>query len=60
MKSDRWHQITKVLRSALAETPESRETLIERACRGDRAMRAQVDALLAAHEAVGFGEPQTN
>ena len=57
MTPERWRQITEVFRAALARDGAARAAFIEEACAGDVSLRAEVDAMLAAHGAAGgFGE----
>ena len=53
---DRWHEITAVFHAALARDPATRDAFLNDACKHDPTLRAEVDALLAAHhEAGSFG-----
>jgi serine/threonine-protein kinase len=57
MTPERWRQITEVFHAALAKDTAARGALLDDACAGDAALRAEVNALLSAHEgAGGFGE----
>ena len=57
MSPERWRQITELFHAALAHDAATRNTLLDEACRGDDALRAEVGAMLAAHgQAGGFGE----
>ena len=49
----RWQQIDKLLDEALDQPPEGRKAFLEEACGGDKDLRKQVEALLAAHEKAG-------
>lgn len=62
MTPERWRRITEVFHAARARDAASRGTLLEEACAGDPALRAEVDAMLAAHrdaEQFGTGLPLT-
>jgi len=53
---DRWRQVTEIFHAALARDVGTREAFLADACRGDPSLRAEVDALVAAHgEAGPFG-----
>ncbi|MET0214308.1 MAG: serine/threonine-protein kinase [Vicinamibacterales bacterium] len=57
MTSERWKQITEVFHAVLAEHTSARVGYLDRACAGDRTLREEVDAMLAAHDDRGdFGE----
>ena len=57
MKPERWRQITETFHAALAREPGVRGAFLAEACDQDPDLRAEVDALLAAHHAAGgFGE----
>ena len=57
MKPERWRQITETFHAALARERDVRGAFLAEACDGDLDLRAEVDALLAAHHAAGeFGE----
>jgi Tol biopolymer transport system component/predicted Ser/Thr protein kinase len=57
MSPERWRRITDVFHAALAREAAMRGALLDEACAGDQALRAEVDALLAAHRDAGaFGE----
>jgi len=57
MTPERWRQVTAVFHAALARETPLRGALLDEACAGDKALRAEVDAMLAAHQdAGGFGE----
>src|SRR6185503_5304133 len=53
MKPERWQQLDKLFHSALAREPEERVEFLDEACAGDRALRKEVEALLAAHQNAG-------
>jgi hypothetical protein len=56
MTPERWRQITAVFHAALARDATVRPAYLEGACAGDAALRAEVEALLAANlEAGSFG-----
>jgi hypothetical protein len=55
--SERWQQVTGIFHAALAGDPVRREAFLADACGGDAALRAEVEALVAAHHEAGpFGE----
>ena len=57
MSPERWRQITEVFHSALAREAATRGALLDEVCADDLALRAEVDAMLAAHrDAGGFGD----
>jgi eukaryotic-like serine/threonine-protein kinase len=57
VRSERWLQVTEIFHAALASDPARREAFLADACGGDAALRAEVEALVAAHEEAGpFGE----
>ena len=57
MGSERWQQVTEIFHAALASDPARRDAFLADACGGDAGLRAEVDALVAAHREAGpFGE----
>ena len=57
MGSERWQQVTEIFHAALASDPARREAFLADACGGDAVLRAEVEALVAAHHEAGpFGE----
>jgi serine/threonine protein kinase len=61
MTPEQWQQIKDVLNQALELEPADRGGFLDRACAGDSSLRKEVEALLAADEAVGtefLDEPQ--
>ena len=57
MTPERWRQVTEVFHAARARDAAVRGSYLEHACGGDRALRAEVDAMLAAHhDPEGFGD----
>jgi serine/threonine protein kinase len=57
MTPDRWREITDIFHRAVRLQPDQQEAFLAGACRHDSALRAEVDALIAAHhEAGSFGE----
>ena len=57
MTPERWRQVTEVFHAARAREASARASYLDQACAGDRALREEVDAMLAAHHAPGeFGE----
>ncbi|HEY6415964.1 MAG TPA: hypothetical protein VIX41_06990, partial [Acidimicrobiales bacterium] len=49
MTPERWRQVTEVFHAALARDASARAGYLDRACAGDRPLREEVDAMLAAH-----------
>ena len=57
MRSERWPQVTEIFHVALASDPALREAFLADACGGDAVLRAEVEALVAAHDQAGpFGD----
>ena len=57
MTPERWRQITGVFHDALGRDAAARRAFLDEVCAGDRELRAELDAMLAAHHAAGsFGE----
>ena len=57
MAPDRWQQIIDVFHAALDRDDISRQAFLDEACGHDATLRAEVEALVAAHhEAGSFGE----
>jgi predicted Ser/Thr protein kinase len=57
MTPERWREITGIFHDALAGEVANRGAFLDRVCAGDAALRAEVDAMLAAHHEAGrFGE----
>ena len=57
MTPERWRQITEVFHAARSRDASARASYLEHACAGDRALRDEVDAMLAAHhDPGGFGD----
>ena len=57
MTPERWRQVTEVFHAARARDASARAAYLDEACAGDRALRAEVDAMLAArYEPGGFGD----
>jgi eukaryotic-like serine/threonine-protein kinase len=55
--SERWQQVTEIFHAALASDPARHASVIADACGGDDELRAEVEALVAAHHQAGrFGE----
>ena len=48
MTPERWRQVTEIFDAALEREPEQRAAFIEEACRGDQALKKEVESLLAA------------
>jgi len=53
MKPELWHQLDKLYHSALERELAERAAFLDAACAGDKSLREQVEALLAAHEEAG-------
>ena len=47
MTPERWKQIEKLYHAALEREPEERSAFLDQACRGDEALRQEVESLLA-------------
>ncbi|MFN0178502.1 MAG: protein kinase domain-containing protein [Gemmatimonadales bacterium] len=56
MHSETWQRLGAVFDRALDLTGEARTAFLAEACQGDAAFRAEVEAMLAAHETSGVGE----
>jgi eukaryotic-like serine/threonine-protein kinase len=57
MTGSRWRQVTDIFHRALEHDAASRDAFLAGACAADPSLRADVDALLAAHEQAGsFGD----
>ena len=57
MNPDRWQQITEAFHVALDRDAAARAAYLDEACAGDPALRAEVDAMIAAHLRAGsFGK----
>src|SRR5690242_3460470 len=57
MSPDRWHAVTEIFHAARAQQGDARAAFLADACRSDPSLRADVEALLAAHQEAGsFGE----
>ncbi len=58
MNPERWRRIDAMLSAALERPDDERTAFLARACEGDEKLRAEVQRLLAAHQAAtGFLEP---
>ena len=54
---DRWRVITEIFHGVIARDGASREAFLVAACKADASLRAEVDAMVAAHDQAGsFGE----
>jgi hypothetical protein len=53
MTTEQWHEIETVLAAAMDLEEPERCAYLDRACEGRPAVRAEVDALLAAHQEAG-------
>ncbi len=61
MTPERWRFVTEVFHAARAHDPATRAQYLDHACSGDRALRDEVDAMLAAQAEAGqFGESPVN
>ena len=50
MTPERWQQVKEVLQSVLELAPSDRAAFIDQACDGDKALRQEVETLLAADD----------
>src|SRR5881392_3252547 len=53
MTPERWEQVGKLYQAALALQPAERETFLDDACGDDKALRREVESLLAAEDGAG-------
>jgi len=53
MTPERWQQVKELFHSAIALEPADRSLFLGSACRGDDALRKEVESLIAAHEQSG-------
>jgi Tol biopolymer transport system component/serine/threonine protein kinase/tetratricopeptide (TPR) repeat protein len=53
MDPERWKQVEEVFESALERAPEERSAYLTHVCRGDEALRSQVETLIASYEKAG-------
>lgn len=53
MTPERWQQITGLFHAALLREPDQRGTFLQDACGADQALRAELEAMLAAHDRAG-------
>src|SRR5438445_5829937 len=53
MTPERWEQVGKLYQAALPLQPDERDTFLNDACGDDRAMRREVESLLAAEDGAG-------
>ena len=53
MTPERWQQITGMFHAALLRKPGQRGTFLQDACGADEALRAELEAMLAAHDNAG-------
>src|SRR6478736_1811356 len=53
MTPERWQQITGMFHAALLRTPDQRRTFLLDACGADEPLRAELEAMLAAHDHAG-------
>ncbi len=52
MTGERWERVKELLHQAMQLAPDERERFLEEACSSDNALRAEVESLLLANEAV--------
>jgi serine/threonine protein kinase/Tol biopolymer transport system component len=50
MTPERWERIKDLLEAALDLSPEERPSFLDRACEGDKSLRAEIERLLGEHE----------
>ena len=50
MKAEKWDQIKDLFNSALERQPAERSQFLREACRGDDALRAEVESLISSHD----------
>jgi eukaryotic-like serine/threonine-protein kinase len=55
MSSERWERTKEILDEALRLAPEQRQLYLDSACGADRALRDEVESLIASHHAAGTG-----
>ncbi len=55
MKAQRWETTKQILHQALQLAPDQRPAYLGRACGSDAELRAEVESLIASHEAAGSG-----
>ena len=53
MTPERWQQITGTFHAALLRKSDQRRSFVQDACGADEALRAEVEAMLAAHDHAG-------
>jgi hypothetical protein len=53
MTPERWQQITGMFHAALLRDSGHRQTFLQDACGADEALRAEVEAMLTAHDNAG-------
>jgi non-specific serine/threonine protein kinase/serine/threonine-protein kinase len=60
LAAEQWDNLKEIFSSALERSPEERAAYLDEACHGDDGLRAEVEAMVAAHEAPDpFLEPPT-
>jgi serine/threonine-protein kinase len=57
MEANTWERLESIFFEAVALPPEERGAFLEKACAGDPDLRAEVEAVLAAHLGMGEGAP---
>jgi serine/threonine-protein kinase len=50
MTSERWQQINDLFQLAAERAPEERTTFLQAACQGDKALRREIESLIASYE----------
>jgi len=53
MSAARWEQIKEILEHAVLLAPEQRKLYLDNECAGDQELRAEVESLIASHDAAG-------
>jgi serine/threonine protein kinase len=53
MKPERWQQIDKLFQAALVLDAQDRASFLDHACKGDAALRREVESLIASHDSAG-------
>lgn len=53
MSSERWQQTKQILDEALRFAPDRRAAYLDAACGSDHGLRAELESLIASHEAAG-------
>ena len=53
MSTERWERTKQILEEALRFAPDQRQAYLDLACATDGTLRAEVESLIASHEAAG-------